>query len=302
MVREARRLAFGALEALGFADARLRLLMDGYNITFRVDAGGERYALRVTRPGPTLAHVQSELTWVRALARDTGLRLAEPVGCVELEGRACVLNRWVTGAQRGKGLTPNMLMAVGRTMAHMHQQAGTWTPPKGWSRPRMDDVWLDNPSPLAKLPPRSAAAFGAAAERIAPLLTALLDEQCIVLHADLHQSNYRFDPGHDVGVLDFDDCALGHPAQDIGISCYYLQRLPQQAALSAALARGYQEIRPWPTTRETHRAMLHWRILSMTAGVIEHPSAGIRTLLPKLLPGWTERLERWLSPGSAGPV
>jgi len=205
----------------------------------------------------------------------------------------------VTGAQRGRGLTPNMLMAVGRAMAQMHEQAEAWTPPPGWSRPRMDDLWLGAPSPLAALPPRSARAFAAAAERIEPLLVALLSEQAIILHADLHQGNYRFDPGHAVGILDFDDCAVGHPAQDVAISCYYLQRLPQQAALSAALARGYRELRPWPTTPDTHRALLHWRILSMAAGIVRHPSASIRELLPKLLPGWTERLERWLVGGSA---
>jgi len=302
MVNETRALAVRAATALGFPGARLRLLLNGFNVTWRLDAGGERYALRLTRSGPTLAHVESELAWVRALARDTALRLSEPVGCVELEGRACVLTRWVTGAQRGKGLTPNMLMAVGRAMARMHQQAEAWTPPEGWSRPVLEDVWLGSPSPLEKLPPRSAEVYAEAAARIVPLQRRLLAEQRIVLHADLHQGNYRFDPGHDVGVLDFDDCALGHPAQDIGISCYYLQRFPRCAELSAALERGYREIRGWPTDPETHAALLNGRMLGMTAAFMAHPSPAFHAYTLRLLPGWTERLERWLSPGSAGPA
>jgi len=289
-----RRLAATAAAALGFSGARVRLLHDGYNVTYRVDVGGERYALRVTRPGPTLAHVRAELVWVAALAGDTGLRLASPVGCVEVGGRVCVLNRWVTGAQRGRGLTPNMLAAVGRVMARMHDQAEGWTPPGGWSRPVLDEVWMGAPSPLDALEPRTRAAFAEAAERLAPLLKRLVAQQAFVLHADLHQGNYRFDPGLAVGVLDFDDCALGHPAQDIAITAYYLQRFPHYAALSDALRRGYCELRRWPTDPEIHEALLIWRVLSLCAHLNAHASESFRGLLTEILPRWTEDVEGWL--------
>ena len=56
-----RRVATRALAGFGVRPERLRLRLAAYNTTFEVHtAAGERYALRVTRPGPDRAHVLSE--------------------------------------------------------------------------------------------------------------------------------------------------------------------------------------------------------------------------------------------------
>ena len=57
-----RRLAREALAAYGLPDARLRLLQHFHNTTYRVDAAGERYALRITRTGVHIDRIASAFT------------------------------------------------------------------------------------------------------------------------------------------------------------------------------------------------------------------------------------------------
>lgn len=295
------RLAVSAAAAFGLTGARCRLLHDGYNATYRVDTSdGTRLALRLSRPGPTPADVRAEVAWTTALARDTDIGVsapparfaADPVRVVE--GRVAVLTRWVHGAERYRGLTPRMLRAVGATMARLHEHGAAWSPPRGWTRARLDHTWLDGPSPIPQLPADAAPAFAEAERVLKPVLGALFDAGTHVLHADLHQHNYRFAPGHRVGVLDFDDTSVGHPAQDVAISSYYLLRHPRFEDLLSALEAGYRSVRAWPTDRATLEALWVWRTLGLCASVHHHPSAELRSVLPELLPRWTERVRTWL--------
>jgi len=290
----ARKVASEAVVQLGLAGARLRLLLDGYNTTYRVDQAGERYALRVTRSGPSLAHVQAEVAWMRALASDTGLRLATPLGVVEVRSRVCVLTSWVVGTTRAASLMPRHQHAVGVAMAQLHQHALGWSAPPGWERPRLDEVWLDEPSPLPQLAGEAHDVFAEAAERIRPLLTQLVADQAIALHGDLHQYNVKQHPRLGPGLLDFDDCAVGHPAQDVAIAAYYLSGHRREAALLGAFEAGYRTVRPWPVDTGRMAALRAWRVLGLCASVHAHPSEDLRARIPEFLPRWEARLRGWL--------
>src|SRR6188472_1199940 len=108
-----RRLARSALAAYGLQDARLRLLQHEHNTTFRVDEGGERFVLRITRTGVhTPATVAAEMAWLHALREDAGLSVPEPVPAhdgaltVVTGGRVCALLRWIPGRFVAGGLQP----------------------------------------------------------------------------------------------------------------------------------------------------------------------------------------------------
>lgn len=276
-----RRIALAAQAALELP-GRLSLVFDGYNTTYQI-RGPERFALRVTRAGPTLEHVRGELAWMRALAEDTDVRLCTPVGHVVVEDRVCVATRWVHGAQRKAGLTPNMLRAVGRTMRTLHEHGAQWTPPPSFQRETLDQVWIDGPSPIPDLEPDLADLFQAAHDRVKPVVASLIAEGTHVIHADLHQGNVRYGPGHDVGVLDFDDVSLGHPIQDLAITIYYLQKLPRYAELRAAVIEGTgYEVDP-----QVLDALLVWRMLGLFSAVRVHPNPFLRGLVPELMPRWT---------------
>jgi Ser/Thr protein kinase RdoA (MazF antagonist) len=146
-----RRVGREALASYGLADAPLRLQRHEHNTTFRVDAKGESFLLRITRPNMhTLDTIASEMAWLGALGRDTDLGVPEPVAahdgsCVVVAGhpgvpepRACVLLRWLEGRFVDRRLGPAHLRRVGALEAELQQHAASWVPPSGFLRPRVD--------------------------------------------------------------------------------------------------------------------------------------------------------------------
>ena len=107
-----RRLGRDALAAYpgDLKDGRLTLLRHEQNVTYRVDSGGTRHVLRISRPDLHSADtIGSEMAWLAALAWETSLRVPSPVtardGALVVAGthagvpeaRPCVLLRWVDG-------------------------------------------------------------------------------------------------------------------------------------------------------------------------------------------------------------
>jgi Ser/Thr protein kinase RdoA (MazF antagonist) len=144
-----RRLGRNALTRFGVDDARLTLQGHEQNTTFRVDARGGPYLLRMNRPGlHTPETVASELAWLRALRRDTDLGVPEPVAAGDgslvvvvsdravPEAHACVLLRWLDGRFVDRGLGPSHLARVGLLAADLQSHAATWTPPPDFLRPQ----------------------------------------------------------------------------------------------------------------------------------------------------------------------
>ena len=297
----ARRIAMRALSAYALDVRRVRLQHAGYNVTFRVWADQGVFALRITRPGPARAHVEAEVIWMQAVRAQSAVRVPE-IMCakdgatvVEIDGQMCILARWLPGAMRGAGLTPNMLEAVGATLAQLHTQAAAWVPPPGWARPDFDGVWLRAPDPTPSLPRETAMLFRDAVARVAPALAAQRALPRHVIHADLHQGNYRLGRGHAVGVIDFDDCAIGTPAQDVAITLYYLQNHARFDELWAALRRGYARARPWPTDPQTVKVLMIWRTLHLCSDCAGHPSAEVRAHVDHMIPEWTARVRRFMA-------
>lgn len=146
-----RRLGHAALASYGLAPASLTLLRHEHNTTFRVDADGGPYVLRINRTGVhTPATINSEMAWLRALRQDADLGVPDPVAARDgalvvvaqdagLPGsRACVLLRWLEGRFLEARLTPAHLRQVAALQAGLQQHAARWTPPEGFARPRVD--------------------------------------------------------------------------------------------------------------------------------------------------------------------
>jgi Ser/Thr protein kinase RdoA (MazF antagonist) len=147
------RLGRVALAGYGLSAARLTTLRHEQNTTFRIDAEGGPYVLRINRPGvysPNM--VASEMAWLTALRRETRLGVPDPVAArdgalvvvAEDEGvpepRVCVVLRWQEGRFLDDRLTPGRLRAVAGLQAGLQQHAEHWTPPVDFSRPRVDTL------------------------------------------------------------------------------------------------------------------------------------------------------------------
>jgi Ser/Thr protein kinase RdoA (MazF antagonist) len=148
-----RRLGRKALAGYGVQDARLRLLRHEHNTSFRVDARGGPYVLRINRPQVhTPATVLSETAWLRALRLDTGLDVPEPVASVDgsfvvvaddpalPEPHLCVLLRWIDGKHVNRRLSATHARRLGILQAQLHEHGVAWAPPAGFARPRVDTL------------------------------------------------------------------------------------------------------------------------------------------------------------------
>ena len=146
-----RRLGRSALAAYGLQDARLTSLRHQHNTTFRIDARGGPYVLRINRPAVHTADtIRSEMAWLRALRHDTGLGVPDPVAARDgslvvvakdpgvPEPRTCVLLRRLEGRFVDQRLTPEHLRSVAQLQAGLQEHARRWTPPSGFRRPRLD--------------------------------------------------------------------------------------------------------------------------------------------------------------------
>ncbi len=268
-----RRLAQEALAKYDLSVKRIRLITNDQNCIFRIDIDdGSKYILRVTTPtgGHTLDHVVAEMDWLEALARDTNIHVPRPLPARDgaffveasaegvLEPRFCAIFSWVGGRNLSEALSPANATRLGELSARLHIHALKYTPPEELSLLRFDRVF-PFAEPVVLFDERFdhlfnrgcrttyRKAFDWAQESIDCLVHRA--EPMRILHGDLHPWNVRTSHGI-LSPIDFEDLMLGWPAQDIGITLYYLLPRPDFSELRAAFQTGYTRQSPWPERRD----------------------------------------------------
>lgn len=315
--RRLRRLAGIALEAYDVQVARLSPLQHWLNTTFGVDAPRARYMLRVHRPGfQTRGMIRSELLWLRAICRETGLVVPEPVPTrdgallttVSMSGvpepRHCVLLRWVRGRFRRSRLSATALERVGAFMAHLHQHAEGFAPPAGFVRKRWDyagilgeALGIDPQKGRAVLAAHDRQVLDAVAGRVREAMETLGEgpEVFGLIHADLHQGNYLFHEG-EVRAIDFDTSGWGYYVYDVAVTFSTLRGWETYPALRAAFLRGYRQVRPLSKEHEAYlETFIAARLLAHTlwlAGHMDEPMFQERA--SQRAAGQIRELERFL--------
>lgn len=241
-------------------EGRAVLVNHSENHTFRVDSPMGRFSLRLHRPGyQSGPSIESELAWMAALHRQTGLPIPRPIHGTDgkllqdIGGRYAVLFEHVTGTepQSADDLEP-LFETLGGFAARMHLHAEQWTPPAGftrqvWSAGHIldpDGLWGDwrtAPGVDSRLHPvldrldnelrRRLAAYGSGEGRFG------------LIHADMRLGNVLVD-GERVNLIDFDDCGFCWFAYDFAAAVSFHETLPIVPALKAAWLRGYLPLRP----------------------------------------------------------
>ncbi len=242
------------------------------NVTFRVTDGrdGGVHVLRLHRPGyHDLDALNSERDWTGALSAagigaPVALRARDgawfiPVDIPETrETRYAGLTRWIEGERladllerAGPSEAPGWFRQLGAAAAALHNQAGAWAPPTGFTRHALDTDGLmgEAPwwgrfweSPLLSASEQSLAL--AARLKIAPALDRLGRDRSVfsLIHADLHPGNVLVS-GDRLAVIDFDDAAFGWHAYDLAVAIFHVQPEPNFAEVQAALLAGYSSAR-----------------------------------------------------------
>ena len=265
-VARLRRLAQRALERYDLPSPSLELITDDWNCVFRVDAAdGSRHVLRVSLPGRrTLDEVRGEMAWLAALAADGSVSVPAPMAARDgsfvveeqangvPEVRMVAVFSWIEGEQLTNAMTERNIEAYGEVSARLHAHAAGFEPPPGmktWDSPYpfLEPEVLFDAEHRATLGGTGVAAFERARAATREAIERLAGvEPPRMIHADLHEDNAFVRQDGSIAVLDFDDCMVGWPVQDLGITVFTIAHLDDFEVLERALRRGYERVAPWP--------------------------------------------------------
>ena len=243
------------LQQWGMAGAPATLVAQRENHVYRVDHDGQTYALRLHRPGyRTAAELISELQWCAHLA-DQNLHVPRPVADTDghflfpIGDTHASLLTWLSGTPIGEGTaiagdSEAVAHRVGEEMARLHDITDQWQPPQGFTRPDWTCDALIGEAPLwgdFRAHPDLAQKDLTLLQEAVTATREDIDLLAIdtgLIHADLLAENLMVD-GDRIGLLDFDDSAIGYRAFELATFLNrYIER-PDFDTLRTALCAGY---------------------------------------------------------------
>lgn len=311
-VHRLRGAALAAASQYPFEVRTVRLLMHGYNTSFRIDTvDGRRLAMRINvNSHKTEANLAAEVAWLAALASEPAITVPtpQPTRSGELRARVrfeslgrelpVVVMSWLPGKDMGDG-SPESYRALGRLTARLHEHTESWQLPAGADFPSLRGALVDVPNRLLDEHPATTAdqraVFAATLDQVQRCYDEVFArKRSRPIHADLHGGNVKWLRGR-LAVFDFDDACDGVPVQDLAISAYYLRDAPE---LEEALLAGYEDIRPLPTfTSEQFEAIVASRNLVLANDALTIANAGFRAVAPTYLANTATKLRAYLDTG-----
>jgi Ser/Thr protein kinase RdoA (MazF antagonist) len=307
-----RRAAEVALADYPIEVRSIRLLLHGFNTTFRVDAlDGRRFALRINVNSiKTEANLDAEVAWLDALARETDVRVPAPQRtrsgglrttiAFEPLGRAlpAVLMSWLPGRDMDQP-DPAGAFELGRLTARLHAHASSWELRARATFPTLERALVDVEDRLGDHPaldPSVRAVFVEALDHVQAHYDALWRAGPVMpIHADLHGGNVKWLRGR-IAVFDFDDACLGTPAHDMPISAYYLRDDPP---VEEALLAGYASERALPAcSHDQFEAIVASRNLILVNDVLRITTAAVRAAAGRYLANSAVKLRAYLDTGT----
>lgn len=264
--------AAAALAHFPVVNPQVCLIAHSENMTFRVDeaGSGRGFLLRLHIPHHEYLRgvrqmslaIQSELSWLEALAGDTGLPLQQPqptregglVAHVDLPDRQsapATLLTWLDGApfQLAAPQADALVEDLGRLLARLHNHTEHWPTPSAFIRPHYETAYLDQIA--QELVGGVYAGLVAESDYLVfERCLSILSEQLNslgkdsrhwgLIHNDLHPGNCLVVDGQ-VLPIDFSLCGFGYYLFDIGTT---LGSLPPN--FRSHMLSGYRELRPLP--------------------------------------------------------
>jgi len=307
-------LARRALASYDLDVAGVSLITNDWNGVFRVNlADGSSRVLRVSLPDRrTHAEIEGEMAWLAALA-DGPVRVPAPVrtrdGRLTVdasapgvpEARTCAVFGWLEGVRLAGAMTTANLAALGEATARLHQQASAFLAPTGmktWDSayPFLEPEVLfdDEHAPVVDAAGRDAFAR-ARSEAVGAIARLRVAEGPRLVHADLHEDNAFIQPDGSIAILDFDDCMLGWPVQDLGVTVWALTAHDAFHELERALREGYERVAPWPERVPGEaRVFAAARSLMMANYVLQDHDPSYRAKAPAMVREEVATIERLL--------
>ena len=241
------------------------LINHSENHTYRVvRPDGHKTVLRVHRPHYQSAQtIESELTWLGALRRDTALPVPRPLP--GRDGRLLQTIMTADGERRavlfahepGTEPTPDddlggLFETLGRFSAIAHAHAQSFTPPRDFSRQVWTSGAILDPDGLWGDWRASPGVSGMVAQQLGQLDIALRrdlarygrgSDRFGLIHADMRLANLLVDNGN-VTLIDFDDCGFCWFMYDFAAAVSFFEDSPKLPELRRRWLDGYTAVRP----------------------------------------------------------
>lgn len=261
--------ANAAADAFGLKTSELRPISNSENVVFRLREAetGQLYALRLHRPGyHALDTLVSERAWTSALAEKgmivpTGRRAKNgdwyvPVATPDPQQmRYAGVTVWHEGhtlesrigADRGPDSWP-WFRRLGALLGELHTNTENWEIPADFVRHRLDIDGLMGETPFwgrfwesALLNEQERVLMCTARKWITARLTELQENGAAfgLIHADSHLDNVLISEDR-LGLIDFDDCAFGWQAFDLGVALHSSWSHPDFTTIRDHFIAGYE--------------------------------------------------------------
>ena len=281
-----------------------------YNATLKVETtDGQLFALRINTNSPrTPENLRAEIAFVRLLAEDGRVKVPHPIEnregdfytsiLHEASGRMfhCVLYSWILGEElEEEPQDEQQLSALGAAMATMHLAVEGFELPEGSSLPTFDDpLWWTEDFLLSEKSVLDAEAKDLISQALAAIKSGVAKFFASgtprLIHADMHGGNALWYEGS-LSVIDFDDCGIGFPLQDLATALYYLDT-PEQ---DAAFRQGYESIAPVPQCSEKEMSMLFLqRRIVLLNYLYETSNLDHRSMIPEYQEETLRRIRNYL--------
>ncbi|MGE3876449.1 MAG: phosphotransferase enzyme family protein [Parvibaculaceae bacterium] len=264
-LKQLQRIADAALALYDLpAGASATMINLSENATYRIDAGGRKWALRVHREGyHSKQAIGSELAWLQALRRDGAVvtpvpvtgrdgELIQTVALPGLPSRHVVLFDWETGSEPDESGLLGPFEVLGAATARMHLHSRGWTRPQNFERLTWDfdgafgkvshwGSWQDGMG----LDRGKTKLFQRAVDLIEKRLEAFGKgpERFGLIHCDMRLANLLID-GDETKVIDFDDCGFSWYLYDCATALSFIEHRPDVPELVAAWVKGYRGVAP----------------------------------------------------------
>jgi Ser/Thr protein kinase RdoA (MazF antagonist) len=300
--------------------ATVGLIHVSENATYRIDEpDGPSTVLRVYRLGyQSFGAIESELAWMEALRRDTGIRTPRVLPAADGgqvvavadphtgERRYCVRFELLPG-QEPTSDDVDRFVQLGSLTARMHSHARTWGRPESFTRFRWDsDAAFGGPEVGARWGRwQDTAGVGPGERAVLERLEATLRRRLGafgydpgrfgLVHADTRLSNLLVDGG-EVSIIDFDDCGFSWYLYDLATVFSFFEHDDRVPDLIDAWLSGYRQVGSLASADEAEIwTFILFRRLLLLAWLGSHSAADIAgDLVPTYAAGSCQLAESYL--------
>ncbi len=312
-IAEVQKLVPSLLAKYGITAKSVENVNHSYNSTFKIESASGDYALRVNLGvSRQVNQVLAEMQWLEVLAEEGSLLTPVPVRTLDNElcvstrfdaldlDTTAVLAKWIPGVEVGDEPSADQLYEVGRNIAKLQLISKEFTFEGDAYRPTINRTLLDAEDNLRSGQPEliDDKLYGQILEGLS-LCDSVYSrisarEDVLLIHADLHTFNV-IQSDKRLGVIDFDDCGLGLPVQDLVINNYYLREDRQREEYVKA---GYSSLLELPkVSTEDYEVLLMGRLLLLLGTVLEMTAADDVAAIPGFLIKVRNRLNHFFDTG-----